>query len=193
MNVSAEATALYEKSNALWKAKGFPIRFSDNEDNERVDFGVAKKAIGQFIYKETGSKLSRLAREVRETSGNRYTWIESKRLSINTAAGWPNIVHLMGHWLAYHKGIDKPHCAEHAVIELRFTKFILDGGFVEQSREAIAKPKIKRQRDVVQDRYAAMLKRKANWSAKLKRAENAHKKVLKEIRDYERRHGDRLL
>ena len=52
-----------------------------------------------------------------------------------------------------------------------------------------AKPK----RDPVKDRYQRILAREQTWESKLKRAENALAKVRRERREYERRHGDRIL
>ena len=55
-----------------------------------------------------------------------------------------------------------------------------------------SKTKEKAPVDVVQERYLTMLKRKRAWQTKVKRANNALKKVDREIRQYESRHGKRL-
>ena len=47
-------------------------------------------------------------------------------------------------------------------------------------------------RDVVGERHRRMVMRKVAWQAKAKRAENALKKVEREIRTYEARYGPRL-
>jgi hypothetical protein len=47
--------------------------------------------------------------------------------------------------------------------------------------------------DIVRVRYDRMKQRQRTWDAKQRRAANALEKVNREIRAYERRHGDRLV
>lgn len=198
MKTSKEAIEWYNKSNAIWESNGFPIRFSSNQKNEKVDFNTAKKVIRGFWRKEMKRKLPY---DIREGSGNRNTWVHYNRkrkgsrqtLTINTESGWPNIIHDFGHWMGYRKDLSRPHCVEHALMEWRFTNYVFDGDYVEQSRKAIIEPaKKKLMKDLVQARYEAMLKREELWATKLKRATNGHAKVLKELKKYERIHGERL-
>lgn len=193
MKTSKEAIGWYNKSNALWESKGFPIRFSSNQKNEMVDFNTAKKVIRGFWRKEMQRKLPY---NIREGSGNRNTWVYYNRgeiLTINTESGWPNIIHDFSHWMGYRKNLSRPHCVEHAIMEWRFTKYVLDNEYIEKSRKAILEASKKKLiKDVVQVRYEAMLKREELWGVKLRRATNGHAKVLKELKEYERTHGERL-
>lgn len=198
MKTSKEAIEWYNKSNSVWKEKNLPIRFSSNDKNEKVDFNTAKIVIRGFWKKEMKSKLPY---DIREGSGNRSTWVHFNRksvgtrriLTINTESGWPNIIHDFGHWMGYRKNLSRPHCVEHAIMEWRFTKYLLDNNYIERSRKAILKPdKHKLIKNIVQVRYEAMLKREKLWGAKLKRAINGHAKVLKELKKYERTYGERL-
>ena len=198
MKTSIEAIGWYNKSNALWESKGLPIRFSSNHKNEKVDFNTAKIVIRGFWKSEMKSKLPY---DIREGSGNRSTWVHYDRknkgtrrvLTINTESGWPNIIHDFGHWMGYRKNLSRPHCVEHAIMEWRFTKYVFNNDYIKKSRKAIlesAKKTLKK--DIVQMRYEAMLKREELWGVKLRRATNGHAKVLKELKEYERTHGERL-
>lgn len=198
MKTSKEAIEWYNKSNSVWKEKGFPIRFSSNNKNEKVDFNIAKKVIRGFWKKEMKTKLPY---DIREGSGNRFTWVHVNRknvgtrqiLTINIESGWPNIIHDFGHWMGYRKNFLRPHCVEHAIMEWRFTKYVIDGDYIKKSRKAILEPaKNKLVQDIVQVRYEAMLKKEKLWAVKLKRVSNGHAKVLKELKQYERIHGERL-
>jgi hypothetical protein len=192
MKVSKEATYWYEKVNTVWEENGFPIRFSSNNKNEEVDFKTAVKAIKGFWKKEMKTKFPY---DVRESSGNRYTWVRYGDLVINTESGWANIIHLFGHWIGHQKKFPRPHCIEHALLEWRFTNYIFDGDYVEKSRKALSiAPLINdAKKDKVQMRYEAMLVREKRWSSKLTKAKNGHEKVLKEIKRYQSRHKGRLV
>ena len=127
--------------------------------------------------------------------GNRHTWIKYSTFSVNPNrsngyGGWKGIVHGISHYChrRLHPG-DRPHSNKQAMLERDLTDYVLEKGFLEGKLKSKALPKEKA--DPVPVRYNRMVSRRAAWEKKLARAENALQKVRREIRDYERRHGDR--
>jgi len=189
MKTSAESMTWYERSNQVWKDEGFNIRFDFN-DQEAVDYKTAVNCLKRFWRKEFKRTMPY---KVKQVSGNRRTWVRNNVLSINPSHGWPNIVHDFGHWMGYQKfPNERPHCVNHSLLEWRFTNFVISRGYIRKSREAIANPVVKEKTDVVKTRYLRMLKRKEAWDKKLKLAETYATKLQKQIRSYEKTHGDRL-
>jgi len=71
--------------------------------------------------------------KVRETSGNRRTWIDSEGLVVNTNNGWRSFVHRLSHWIHWHKNRHTlaPHDREHAKLELRLVKQVVRRGWID--------------------------------------------------------------
>ena len=136
--------------------------------------------------------------DVKITSGNRYTWVRGNVMSVNpdkphghVSGGWPSIIHLLAHWCHHRKNPNaRPHDNRELTIERHMTEYAIANGF--HLGKLKSKTKEKAPVDVVQERYLTMLKRKRAWQTKVKRANNALKKVDREIRQYESRHGKRL-
>ena len=138
--------------------------------------------------------------KIKIVRGNRYTWFRfqgSERvMCVNPNqttgyGGWPGIVHGLSHYC--HRRLnpkDRPHSNRQAYLERDLTNYVLEKGFLEGKLKSKAQPKKKI--DPVQSKYSKMLERKNNWDKKLARAENAIKKVQREIREYEKRHGNRV-
>lgn len=191
MKTSKESLEWYRRSNAIWEENGFPIRFTSSK-HEKVDFNTVKRVVRSFWKLETGRKIPY---DIREGSGNRNNWVswQKRVLTINTERGWANIVHEIGHLLGYAKKLPRPHCAEHATLEWRFTKYVFDGNYIEKSRDCINTPTLpKPKKDVVLERYEKMIKRKKAWETKLLRSKNAYAKVCKEVKRYESVHEGRI-
>ncbi len=133
--------------------------------------------------------------KVEVTSGNRHTWIRRGVLYVNPnrRRGWPGIVHSISHWAHMKKNPnDRPHSDRQAYIERDLVDYVLASGWIEGAlKPQPRKPKEKV--DIVKVRYQRILEREARWKAKLSRAENAWFKANKERREYERRHGDRVV
>ena len=134
--------------------------------------------------------------KIKIVSGNRYTWFRNRTLCVNpnqTSWGqgsWRGIVHGLSHYChqRLHPG-DRPHSDRQARLERDLTDYVLENGFLEGKLKSKALPKQKV--DPVPVRYKRMVARQKNWETKLSRAKNALHKVKKEMREYERRHGDR--
>jgi hypothetical protein len=134
--------------------------------------------------------------KVKIVRGNRHTWIRGGVLCVNPNQyghnGWPDIVHGISHYC--HRRLnpqDRDHSDKQAYLERDLTDYVLEKGFLEGKLKSKAAPKKKT--DPVQTRYLKMIERKKNWEKKSARAKNALQKVKTEIRQYERRHGTRVL
>lgn len=128
------------------------------------------------------------------TSGNRYTWIRSRVLSVNPnrrgawhpKAGWPDIVHLMAHYCHSRKHPNaRSHAHQELDMEADLTRYAVEHGFHEgrlrsKPRPAKAKPDPKA---VKYEKAKAALKR---WQTKAKRASTGIKAYQKRVRYYEK-------
>ena len=130
------------------------------------------------------------------TSGNRYSWISYGTLVVNPNrrgpfSGWEDIVHNMAH--ACHRRLypgEASHSENQEVLEHDMMQFVLQNKWHEGALKRKTKPKPKR--DLVKERYQKILAREKAWAKKFSRAEKALKKVVRERRQYEKRHGDRV-
>lgn len=143
----------------------------------------------------------------RITSGNRRTWVRNGVLVVNPNqqefnghGGLREIIHMMSHLC--HRRLhprDAPHSRRQAVLEGKLVTYAINSGWlkpgaleprpkqVAQESSAPVKP------DKVQQRYARMCRNEAKWASNLEQAQRLHKKWSKEKRDYEARHGERLV
>ena len=198
MKTSKEALERYQQINTIWKENGFPIRFSSNEKNEKVDFEIAKRVVRTFWKREMGQNLPY---KIREGSGNRRNSVRRGILTINTDSGWSNIVHDIGHTIDFRKYPDlRPHSSQHATLEYRFTKLVFDGGYREKSRQALAnKPKkqtlnpVHKNYNQLKSRQENLLKKQKQYESNLKRVANSLKKVEKSIAQYEKKYDEEKL
>jgi len=187
MRTSQEALANYEKVNALWRENKCSIRFETSK--ESADFNTAKNLLRVLWRKEVGTKFP--YKTIKQVTGNRNTWVRRGVVSINCDKGWGDIVHLWSHWLDYKLyPNNRPHSAEHSLIELRCTKHFFEKGYLEKSRNAINQPRVVKRINKVALRYERMLNRQKAWSKKLKLAQTNLAKVNKEIHAYERVHSE---
>jgi hypothetical protein len=122
-------------------------------------------------------------------SGNRFTWVRRGVFYVNpnrTGAlrpGWHDLVHMLSH-LCHRKQFPnaKPHAANHHFIEREMVAYVIAQGWLDGRlrKPAKAKPDIKAVRA---ERVAAGIQR---WQAKLRRAENALRKLKRQKAHYER-------
>lgn len=116
--------------------------------------------------------------EFKQVTGNRSTWMhKSKVWSINLAGdwahpGWKGLVHSLSHWLG------GGHSKEHARMEARMIREVLKRGWLDGSLRTPARPEpTPRDRDALRlTQIAAGIVR---WERKLKRAENALRKLAR--------------
>ena len=185
MKTSAESMSWYNKVNETWKSIGVN---PDVRKSTPADYKIACKTIKALWKKEMGTKFPY---DLKEVTGNRDTWCRDRcTFTVNPEKGWAEIIHSLGHWMGYMKNLKRPHCAEHAAMEYRLTKYVAENNLVELSNQELAKPKVKLRVNKVAQRYASMLKRQEKWAKTLKQAERNLAKVEKEITKYERVHSE---
>jgi len=127
------------------------------------------------------------------TSGNRYSgwrWVKSEEhgvrraLVVNPGRGWRDLVHELSHTWESHAGTHG-HNAAHARLEMRMIKEVVRRGWLDGKLKSAPKPApvAVDARAVKMERTAAAIER---WEKKLRRAENALKKLRRRQRAYER-------
>lgn len=133
--------------------------------------------------------------EVKITSGRRTTWVRRGVMSVNPnqrGGGLREIIHSISHYA--HGRLnpkDAPHSWRQAHIEGDLADFAIKSGFLEGKLASKAvRPSAKP--DKVQQKYAAMVKRRDKWVGELERAKRLSAKAAREVLEYERRHKDRL-
>lgn len=155
----------YRRVNAAWPAVVPPLTAE-----EAVRAGPR---LYRFVTGRTWSKFG----EVRITSGNRYTWIRRGVMYVNPAQGWKGLVHLLSHRL------DKSgsHGAEHARLELRMIKQVVQRGWLEGKLLAVPVERpAPSAADRAAERYARLCERTSDWERKQKRAMTALKKLARQ-------------
>lgn len=153
----------------------------------------AKEAItgAKRLYRRAMGKPFR--GKVVVTSGNRYTWIRSRILSVNPnrrwsgrMAGWPDIIHLLAHYCHARKYPNaRPHDHRELDLEADLTRYAIAHGFHEGRLKRPERLKPKPDRKVVARCKAA--EALARWETKLKRAETGVKKYRKKVRYYDKK------
>ena len=124
------------------------------------------------------------------TSGRRHTWPRSGVWYVNPDrnwgfSGWKEICHGISHAVArnIYPGAN-PHDPRHAFLERTLAEHVVRSGWLEGKLKRETKPKAPADRKAVrQQRVDASIKR---WQSKMKRAQNALKKLQRQQRYYER-------
>ena len=136
-------------------------------------------------------------------SGNRHTWPRGGVFAVNPdRSGWGSecgirdIIHGISHYAhrRLHPG-DKPHSIRQLQLEARLTKFAAARITIWQAPPAAATPEpaaAPAKPDKVVLRYRSMVRRRDKWQAEVDRAKRLAAKAAREVREYERRHGQRL-
>lgn len=173
--------------------------------NER--FGAAQPILSGPESIAAARKLYRTAMgkpwtgKVQLTSGRRYTWVRNGVLFVNPdmqqreCRGLRALIHDLSHYC--HSQLhpnDAAHSRRQAQLEGRMVKAALSRGFLEgklKPKEKMA-PEPKAKPDPVQQRYARMINRRDKHAKELERAQRLLAKATREVREYERRHGERV-
>jgi len=163
----------YERVNAAWP-----------KDVPPLTGGEAIRAAGRLWRWARGYTF---AGEIRETSGNRYTWTSRGVLLVNPSHGWKRFIHDLSHlfWQQANRDQEvRPHEKGHGRLELRMIKEVLRRGWLDGRLRSEPRPAATRG-EITERRYRAVLSREETWSRKLARAENALRKVRRQRRYYE--------
>lgn len=217
MKTSTEALELYKKLDSIWVANGVTpanklykeprsqwgeVNSAYENKLEKVDFDIAKKFIQLALKKFSDPTIySRWFKgvEYKQVSGRGNTWPRRGHFNINCDFGWAHIIHDLGHAIhAYNTNL-RPHCADHAVLELKLVKYCVENLYIEKSTEAL---KVQfsfndhdfvEKENIVGKNYRAAKSRLANnerllkkYTSAVKSAEKRIKADLKKIAKYER-------
>ena len=126
------------------------------------------------------------------TSGRRYTYIRNSVMYVNPdqktwkgGGGWHEIVHGLSHYCSARLYPNaKGHGPQHAFLEKEMIQYAVNSGWLNGKLKRPGKAEVKSPIQVI--RYGRIQKRMAAWEAKLKRAENALKKLRRQARHYEK-------
>lgn len=118
------------------------------------------------------------------TSGNRNTWVYHGEFRVNASAGWHDLVHCVSHYVHSRLNPGAPgHGWQHHRIERDMIAYVVASGWLDGKLKPKAKPPI----PPAQKRAAATVAAIARWEKKLKRAENALKKLRARKRYYDKK------
>jgi hypothetical protein len=126
--------------------------------------------------------------EVVITSGNRRGarcgWKGGKRVMyLNPGQGWRDLVHDLSHWFDYIANGKSEHSRHHARLEARMVREVISRGWLDGKLRDEPKPA-----PATDDKRRVKLERieaaRVRWERKLKRAENALKKLTRQQRYY---------
>lgn len=168
----------YSRVNAAWPEKVPPLTFEAGAN--------AVRRLYRFV---TGVTFSG---EIQETSGNRYNYARRGVFYLNTQGhsgrgAWHDLIHDLSHTLSdrvYDYRI-KPHSREHAKLELKLVKEVVRRGWLNGVKPKESKPAPDVKLVKLMRTEAAIQK----WESKLKRAQNALKKLNRRRSYYHRAIG----
>jgi hypothetical protein len=122
---------------------------------------------------------------------------------VNPEKGLRDMIHLISHYChrRLHRG-DKPHSIRQLRLEAKLTKFAIsrrwhEGTLKKQPKEPTTQPEVTQiesapKPDKVVLRYRRMKARLDKWARELERSKRLYAKAQREVRAYERRHGNRV-
>lgn len=132
-------------------------------------------------------------------TGNRHTWARRGVFTVNpderrNSGGLREIIHSISHYC--HQRLhpnDKPHSIRQVRLEAKLAKFAvdrncwLDGALKKAEPETVdTKPSL------IQQRHQRLINRRDKWLKEAERAKRLLAKAESEVRQYERRHKERL-
>ena len=142
MKVSKEAMAWYKKADQVWTSVGETSHDNVSWKEDRICFKTASRA-AKAMWKSEFPK-QRFPYEIIKAEGRRYSWVRRNVLSINTQRNWAAFIHDFGHWMGIkhqrrNKNWKTHHCAEHAIMEWKLSRMIVDKGYIDKSKEQLRK------------------------------------------------------
>jgi hypothetical protein len=146
--------------------------------------GVEAERAAKRLYRHVFKKA--WTGPIKVTSGRNYSYIRGGVLRVNPDKGWAELVHNLSHSFAYRLDrTTKPHSYPHARLERDMVQYVIDQGWLDGK----LKPAEKVQPSAQEVRYQRTLESIKRWDAKLRRAENALKKLAAKKKYYERTLG----
>lgn len=134
------------------------------------------------------------AQNVRLTSGRRYTYIRRATMFVNpnghsagSRRGWEALVHDLSHYFDSKLSPEtRPHASAHARLEIRLINEVRRRGWLDGSLKDEEEVRVEPTAAAVRaEKYARILRRLEVWDSKKRRAENAIKKLGRQLRYYE--------
>lgn len=95
-------------------------------------------------------------------------------------SAWENLVHDLSHDFAFFAGVASSHGGEHARLERRMIKEVVDRGWLDGALKDAAKPEMTREERIVEERLTTLARVDVlieGWERRAKRAVNALKKL----------------
>lgn len=121
------------------------------------------------------------------TSGNRTTWVNMGILYVNPTKGWRTLIwHLA--WLFYTKANPGVRRGRKDVgkLETKLVAEVIKRGWLDGKLKPEPKDPLVIAVKKEEQAYARLLAREKQWETKLKRAQNALKKVQRELRKFKK-------
>jgi len=125
------------------------------------------------------------------TSGRRYTYPRSGVYMVNPAGhhfgGWRDLVHDVSHhchiklWRGKHEDFGH-HDVRHRKLERDMVAYVIEHGWLDGKLRREPKPKP----NPVTTRHTSVVRRIRTWESKAKRADNALRKLRRQLRYYEK-------
>lgn len=162
------AAERYSDVNTLWAATAVPA----------ISRHEAERA-ARALYRKFGRKkdFPRQLRNLKFTGEARHCWITSKPVQNSDDRGWPRLVHDVSHMIFRRRYPQfRPHHPLHAGLELEIAQFVLDVGWLTGNLKPKAKTKPSTD-DVRARKLANIDAALERWDSKLRRAQNAIKKL----------------
>lgn len=180
----------YKRVNETWPDGTLPALTAD--EAIRATRKLWRFALGETLF------------DVTMTSGRNQTRMSipsSNHLAgglstaiVNPDKGWKDLVHSLSHWAHYRRVrrgdflnyTPSNHSADHAMMERRMIKVVLRRGWLDGKLKTPAKaPPPPNGQDA--EKLQRLQARIESWKRKARRAENALKKLRKQVRYYERK------
>jgi hypothetical protein len=143
-----------------------------------VEAERAARRLYRFVFKK------KCPYPVKVTSGRNYSYIRGNTLRVNPDKGWDELVHTLSHSFHPRLSSAKPHSYPHARLEKEMVEYAVAQGWLDGKLQPKASDKPKPTAQEV--RYQRTLESIDRWESKLKRAENALKKLTAKRKYYER-------
>lgn len=141
----------------------------------------------QRLLKAFGKRTADRPAQYRDATWNRPArrcWLSSKPTHGDSPhKGWPRLIHDISHIVfAARCPRSRLHGDGHAALEAEIASYVVQMGWLTGSLKpkAAAKP-------TGNDKLASLVEREQRWEAKLRRAENALKKIRRQRKAFERR------
>lgn len=174
--VSAEAREDYQRLRAVWPTPTPPMQPKAG--------AAAARALYRTVF---GTRLP--GKVIVRTGRINPRLTPAGDIVINPERGWQTNVHFLSHYFHSRLSRTRPHSPEHALLELRMARQVVNSRWLSAPDTAAAPRHRKPQIPLVQKRQQQIEASITRWERKLKRAQTALKKLQAKRRYYQRKHA----